>query len=109
MSGGAGDDTYVVDAAAEVVTEAAGEGLDKVLSSANHTLSADVEELTGALIALVRDEELRERYGRRSLEIIADYSMESCARAIVASGRRHSCSRSVRKLATSRSEFWSYA
>jgi Ca2+-binding RTX toxin-like protein len=47
MLGGAGDDTYVVDALSDQVIEFAGEGLqDTVHSSVNWVLSAQVENLT---------------------------------------------------------------
>jgi len=46
MSGGLGDDLYMVDDGADIVTEAAGEGLDTVQSSVSHRLSAHVENLT---------------------------------------------------------------
>jgi Ca2+-binding RTX toxin-like protein len=46
MLGGAGNDTYVVDAAGDVVTEAAGEGTDLVQSSVSYALSTNVENLT---------------------------------------------------------------
>ena len=46
MIGGAGNDTYVVDATGDVVTEAAGQGTDLVQSSASFTLGANVENLT---------------------------------------------------------------
>jgi Ca2+-binding RTX toxin-like protein len=45
-AGGDGDDTYVVDNTAETVTEAALGGTDLVQSSADYTLSANVENLT---------------------------------------------------------------
>jgi len=45
MAGGLGDDTYVVDDAGDIVTEAAGEGTDLVESSITYTLTANVENL----------------------------------------------------------------
>jgi Ca2+-binding RTX toxin-like protein len=45
MVGGAGSDTYGVDSAADVVTEAASAGNDQVNSSVNYTLGANVEML----------------------------------------------------------------
>ena len=46
MVGGLGDDTYIVDNTADVVVEAANQGVDLVKSSATYTLSANVEHLT---------------------------------------------------------------
>ncbi len=46
MIGGPGDDTYVVNVSTDVVTEAAGEGVDTVRSSVTLTLGANVESLT---------------------------------------------------------------
>ena len=46
MFGGKGDDTYVVDNAGDVVTEATNEGEDTVKSSVGYTLGANVENLT---------------------------------------------------------------
>ncbi|MFC5460638.1 beta strand repeat-containing protein [Massilia niabensis] len=46
MQGGFGSDTYIVDDANDVVSEAAGSGIDTVRSSLSHTLSANVENLT---------------------------------------------------------------
>jgi trimeric autotransporter adhesin len=52
MSGGDGNDTYVVDLTGDTVVEATGGGTDLVQASADHTLSADVEnlELFGAAL-----------------------------------------------------------
>jgi serralysin len=48
MTGGLGDDVYVVDNAADIVTEAAGEGSDEVRTSlASYGLGANLEDLTG--------------------------------------------------------------
>ncbi|HEX3860243.1 MAG TPA: MJ1477/TM1410 family putative glycoside hydrolase [Stellaceae bacterium] len=45
MAGGVGNDTYYVDNAGDVVTEAAASGTDIVWSSINYTLPANVENL----------------------------------------------------------------
>jgi Ca2+-binding RTX toxin-like protein len=46
LLGGLGNDLYVVDNAADAVQENAGEGIDSVQASVNHTLAANVENLT---------------------------------------------------------------
>ncbi|MFW9103988.1 calcium-binding protein, partial [Pseudomonas sp. P4795] len=43
LSGGTGDDTYIVDNTNDVIIENANEGYDRVQSSANYVLSANVE------------------------------------------------------------------
>jgi Ca2+-binding RTX toxin-like protein len=50
LAGGAGDDTYVIDNVGDLVIEATGEGHDRVLSSVNYSLTANVEDaqLTGS-------------------------------------------------------------
>lgn len=46
MNGGGGNDTYRVDSAGDVVQEAVNGGVDTVVSSVDHTLAANVENLT---------------------------------------------------------------
>jgi len=46
LAGGLGDDVYVIDHAADVVTEAASEGTDTVQSAVSYTLADNVENLT---------------------------------------------------------------
>ena len=46
MMGGDGNDTYLVDNALDSVIEVSGEGVDRVFSSVNYTLTGDVERLT---------------------------------------------------------------
>ncbi|MBI3350385.1 MAG: hypothetical protein HY020_24645 [Burkholderiales bacterium] len=46
MTGGAGNDSYIVDNAGDTVVEGANGGTDGVQSSVTHTLSANVENLT---------------------------------------------------------------
>ena len=46
MTGREGDDVYHVDDAGDMVIEAAGEGVDQVFSTVDHTLAANVENLT---------------------------------------------------------------
>jgi Ca2+-binding RTX toxin-like protein len=45
MSGGAGDDTYIVDNTGDLVTENANEGTDTVRASVSYALTADIENL----------------------------------------------------------------
>ncbi|WP_448604420.1 calcium-binding protein [Thermoleptolyngbya sp.] len=45
MNGGFGDDTYIVDSVLDVAAEVAG-GIDLVIASVSHTLSANIENLT---------------------------------------------------------------
>lgn len=46
MIGGRGDDSYRVDNAGDLVTEAAGQGVDTVITSIDYTLGAGVENLS---------------------------------------------------------------
>jgi serralysin len=46
MAGGAGDDRYLVNDLGDLVTEADGQGMDRVESSISYTLTAHVENLT---------------------------------------------------------------
>lgn len=45
LSGGKGDDIYIVDNLSDMVLEYANEGLDTVYASVNYTLGANVENL----------------------------------------------------------------
>ena len=45
MEGGMGDDTYIVNSVNDVILEQRGEGVDKVRSSCNTVLNANIEEL----------------------------------------------------------------
>ena len=53
LAGGAGNDTYIVDDAGDLVTEAAGEGIDTVHAGTDYVLAAALENLvlTGGAIA----------------------------------------------------------
>jgi Ca2+-binding RTX toxin-like protein len=53
MAGGAGNDTYYVDSAADVITEALNAGTDSVISTVTHTLGLNVEYLTLAGVAAI--------------------------------------------------------
>jgi Ca2+-binding RTX toxin-like protein len=46
MTGGTGNDLYYADSPSDVITEASGQGTDRVSSSISHTLAANVENLT---------------------------------------------------------------
>ena len=46
MSGGDGDDIYIVDSTSDTVTENSSKGTDLIRSSVSFTASADVENLT---------------------------------------------------------------
>ena len=53
MAGGTGDDSFVVDDSGDIVTEGAGEGIDRVTASVSYALAANVENLllAGAAVA----------------------------------------------------------
>lgn len=53
MMGGTGDDFYLVDETGDLISELSGEGIDSVRSSANYTLSDNVDNLTLVGAALV--------------------------------------------------------
>ena len=46
MTGGGGNDTYMVDNVGDAITENDGEGTDTVQGSVSYTLGANVENLT---------------------------------------------------------------
>jgi Ca2+-binding RTX toxin-like protein len=53
MVGGAGNDTYIVDSTGDLTVELPGGGIDMVVSSVDHVLQAEVENLTLAGAATV--------------------------------------------------------
>jgi Ca2+-binding RTX toxin-like protein len=67
MAGGLGDDYYYVDSAADVLSEAAGEGFDRVFTTVNYTVTAGaaVENVfvMGAASALVGNELANNLFG----------------------------------------------
>jgi glycosyltransferase involved in cell wall biosynthesis len=69
-----------------VVSEKVGSAVDLVIPGANgYVVSADdVSELAGALEKLVRDQPLRESFGRRSAQIISQWSYELSAAGLLA-------------------------
>jgi Ca2+-binding RTX toxin-like protein len=52
LIGGNGDDTYFVDNSGDIVTELLNEGIDTVISTVDHTLAANVENLVLAVGAV---------------------------------------------------------
>jgi Ca2+-binding RTX toxin-like protein len=60
MSGGDGDDTYIVDETGDRVVEAASDGTDTIRSAVTYTLPANVENLrlTGSAVASANGNEL---------------------------------------------------
>lgn len=53
MQGGAGGDTYYINVAGDSVVEGANQGTDRIISTATYTLSANVEELQLAGVAVI--------------------------------------------------------
>jgi glycosyltransferase involved in cell wall biosynthesis len=68
-----------------LVSDKVGSGTDLVHDGYNGYVIAveDVEALSDHMVRIAEDPELRERLGRRSLEIIADWDVNDAARGIV--------------------------
>jgi glycosyltransferase involved in cell wall biosynthesis len=68
-----------------LVSDKVGSGTDLVEDGRNGYVIAieDVESLSAHMVRIAGDPELRERLGRRSLEIIADWQVEGAAQGIV--------------------------
>jgi glycosyltransferase involved in cell wall biosynthesis len=68
-----------------LVSDKVGSGTDLVHDGYNGYVIAveDVQALSDHMVRIAEDPELRERLGRRSLEIIADWNLEGAARGIV--------------------------
>jgi serralysin len=74
MSGGAGDDSYYVDNAGDVVSEASGGGFDTVYTDVSFVISSDVERLvahaTSAPINLTGNELANDLVGNAGVNVI---------------------------------------
>lgn len=76
MAGGAGDDTYFVDSAGDTVTEAAGEGNDRVNAAVSFALAlgAEVEQLAargGAAIDLTGSDSANQITGNNAINALS--------------------------------------
>jgi glycosyltransferase involved in cell wall biosynthesis len=72
-----------------VVSDRVGCGKDLVKEGRNGFTfdHADEGQLVDRLTQLVKDAALRKEFGKNSAELIADYTVENCAKGIVRAGR----------------------
>ena len=68
-----------------LVSDKVGSGTDLVEDGRNGYVIAaeDIESLSARMVQIAEDSKLRERFGRRSLEIIEDWNVEAAAQGLV--------------------------